>query len=128
MLRRIDAVMAARDGCHRTGREAATMGRGINTARESRGDQEARFTKLTREPFSELDTRRRGIACAHDRDRWPRQCGELAAYPDEGRRIVDHGKTEWIVRLAERYEADAHRLRGSHLALGLGACADPAWC
>ena len=76
--RRIDAVVAA--GQHRdgAGREARAMRGGVDAAREARGDDEAGFAEVARQPLGEFQPRRGGVARADHRDhrarRAPRDC------------------------------------------------------
>ena len=94
-----------RDGA---GRQTGAMSGGIDAARQPRYGAEAGRAQVARQPLGEFDAGRRG-ARADDGDQRPRQHGELAAYREQGRRVVDHLQARRIIRLAERDEVDTAR-------------------
>ena len=103
----------------RSGREAGTVGGGVDAARQPGDDGEAGFAKLARDPLGKLHPGARRIARADDRHHRQCQRRRMAADREHGRRVIDHLQAERIIGLAQRHERNAELFRGGELAFGV---------
>ena len=119
MFGRIDAIVAAGQHGDGAAAEARTMRGGVDAARQARDDGEAGVAEIARESLGETHAGGRGVARTDDGDHRPVERRRSAAHGEQRRRVVDHLQPARIVRLAQRDEADAERLRRRELALGI---------
>ena len=119
MLRRVDAIMAARQYGDRARGQRGPMRGAINAACQTGCNAKAGFTEFAREALGKFDAGGGRIASAHDCDQGQRERRTLAAYRKQRWGIVDHLQPQRIVALSERHKIDAQCLRRAQLSLSL---------
>jgi hypothetical protein len=118
MFGRIDPVVAAGEHGHSAGAQARAMRGGVDAARESGHNSEARIAQIARNALGKLDPRRRRIPRADNADQRPRQRIDLAPHRKNRRRIVNHSQARGIVGLIKREKFDTRRLRSFQFGFG----------
>ncbi len=119
MLGRINPVMTAGDDGNGAACEAGAMSGGIDAACQSGHDGEPGFAQVVRQPLGDFDACGGCIARADNCDQRPRQHGELAAYGQQRRTIVDHLQPPRIIGFAKGDEFDAAHAGRGQFGLGL---------
>jgi hypothetical protein len=101
------------------------MGRRIDSPGQSGNNLEAIAAYAECELPGDLSSRRGGVACAHNGNRWPRQACCISQHREDRRRIVNRRQSFGVVRFANCDHASANRIERCDLVFGLSQSCDP---
>ena len=120
VARRVDPVLAAGHHRHGAGLQAGLVGPGVDAAREAGNHRQARLAEAAGQPIREGETRRGGVARAHEGHGRTVQDRGAAQGQERGRRVglLEQAR---VLRLAGGDQLSAEPGQGRHLVLGLRA-------
>ena len=107
------------------GLQARDMGALVDPPRQPRDDDVSGLSQTARQPLGERESRSGSVAGADDRDRRLAQHGRLTPKSENWRRGIDLLQRRWVVRFAERNEANPEFAGGDELFFDLFDRSDP---